>query len=183
MPLAKDRSRINVKGGGDLRVRPLKPTPVDTWLVLGYQGGTTVNDEYGMVECIDEAGLQIEFLPGQEIVKISGTLMQSSIDEINHLKTVGTAWEMYYKVILANGNIQEYNFPLVRFKFGPALEMAANKLRGIPFEARALAVKATWTRTPTNFNITADQAYVLTENAAAVNPPSDTAANVVANLW
>ena len=183
MALAKDRSRISVRGGGDLRVRPLKPTPNDTWLVLGYQGGTTIDDGYSMVECVDEKGLLIEYLDGQEIVKVTGKLMQSTIDEINHLKVVGTLWEMYYCVKLANGNYQEYSFPLTRFSFGPTLAMEANKLRDIPFETRCLAVKAAMTRTPTAFNIAVDQAYVLTENAAAQNPPSDTATSVVAALY
>jgi hypothetical protein len=50
----------------------------------------------------------------------------------------------------------------------------------LPLELRALPVKTGFTATPTDFNITANDFYVVTENASQVGPPTDTAASVAA---
>lgn len=184
MAVARSRANVNIKGGGILKVRELFPTATDTWTDLGFIGGTDIDDARNMVDVVDERGLQVEWLDGGMKVVIKSTLQQSDIDLINFLRAAGSKlYEMYYMVTLRNTKIQEFDMPLARFNPGAQLKFAAATPRAIPIEIHGLAVKALMTRTPATFNITADEALVVTENAAAQGAPSDTASTVYSTLY
>lgn len=184
MALGKDRGAINVKGGGFFKIRELKPTATDAWSDVGYLQSTEFNDEHTMVEAIDERGLQVDYVDGGQSMKLTTQLMQSDYDVLNLLKgAAGKVYEGYYKCLTAEGNYQEWNFPLCRLNPGIKMTMQASTLRAIPLEIRCLSVKANMTRTPVEYNVTEGQQYVMTENAAEKGAPSDTASTVASTLY
>ena len=182
MALQKSRSRINVKGGGDLRLRELDPTPADPFLVVGYLSETALNDEHNFIEAMDELGEVADALSGSQSVMFTPLLKQSSLDEINLLKNAdGKLYEVYYSVALKSGNVQEYHFPFCRIKPGVVATFQSATERTIPCEIHALSPAAAFTHTPTDFNVVKGVPYTVIENAAAQGPPTETAANVAAS--
>lgn len=176
MALQKSRTRINVKGGGLLKIREIYPAQSDTWLDVGYLGGTDLTDEHNMIEIVEEAGNFIDALSGSQKVTIVTTLKQTSIDEINLLKnTTGKYFDAYYYVKLANGNVQEISAIPVKIMPGPVLSFQSATERTLQVTMYFLAPKATAVRTPTSYNVTKDVPYVLIENANAINEPTETA--------
>lgn len=181
MALQKDRSRINVKGGGDLRLRELKPTASDTFLKIGNIKGTDFIDEHTMVESIDDAGNYIDTNSGARKFTIKTVLMQSSADEINLMRNaVGKYYELYYKVRLQNGNYQEFSIAVGKIKPGMVLAMKSATERDIELEIYGLAPNADLARTPTAYNVTENEPYVFVEGASPTDVPSDTASSVAA---
>ena len=184
MALGKQRIRTNVKGGGTLKLRILHPTPVDVFTDVGYLGGTNLDDTRNMVQTMDERGLVIDYEEGSSEPVLKCVLHQSAADEINLVKDAdGKYYEAYYVVKTAEGKFQELDIPIVKIKCGAILEFAAAKERTIDLEMHMLAVVtigATITRAPTGFNMdtTVNPYYVLVENAAAINAPSDAGATV-----
>lgn len=179
MALEKSRLRINVKGGGTLRIRELSPTPSNTFLDVGYVTTDTLLDEPTMVDSIDEVGNFIDTKSGAQKVTWKTVLKQTSIDEINLLKNaVGKYYDLFYSVLLANGNTQEFRVWLGKIKPILTLEFAAATERKIEVEITALMPKATFTTTPTDYNVTAGNYYVVIENVVAKGVPTDTAASM-----
>lgn len=182
MALAKARTSINVKGGGLIKIRELHPTATDAWVDIGYLPKTTISDDHTMMEAGDETGLLIDWIDGNQRVKVTGSIMQSNTAEIGLLKNAsGKYYELYYYVLLANGYFQEWLF-FGKFKPGFVLEFAAGAIREVPFEFWAFAVPATVTRNPTGWNVTAGDMYVFSEAAAAIAPPVDTAATIATSF-
>jgi len=178
MALGKARTSFNVRGGGLLKTRELIPTPSDPWVELGYIQNTQFADEHVMVEAQDERGLMIDWIDGGQGVVISGNLMQSAIDEVNFFKGLSLKYhDLYYYVPLANGQFMEV-VAIGRFKPGFTLAFAAATLRALPFEFHCLPAKIALTRAPTTFNFAINDMYVVTQNAAAQNAPTDTAATI-----
>ncbi len=174
MALQKARTRINVKGGGLLKLREISPSQVDAFVDAGYLGGSGLNDEHSMIEIVDEVGNLIDALSGSRIAKFTTTLKQSTLDEINLIKNAnGKYYDMYYYVKLANTYIQELTAIPVKIKPGPVLSYKSATERTIEVTVYMLAPKATATRAPVVYNVTADEPYVLIENAAAQNAPTE----------
>ena len=179
MALAKARTRINVKGGGTLKIRELSPTASDTFLDVGYVTSDILLDEPSMVDSVDEAGQFIDTKSGAQKVTWKAILKQTSIDEINLLKNaVGKYYDLFYSVVLAGGNTQEFRVWLCKLKPLINLEFSAAKERTLEVEFTALMPKATFTATPTDYNVTAGAYYVVIENAVAKGTPTDTAATM-----
>jgi hypothetical protein len=181
MALAKDRKRLNVRGGGALYVRELDPTPSNTYLLLGYLSKTDFNDEHQMVGDVDEAGVLPDSKSGSQVFKLATELKQTSIDEIQLLNTAaGKYFEGIYVVTLANGRVQELSIPLIRLN--PTLKMAfaAATERRIPLEIIGLAPKAAYTRGVVAFNVVLNQPYVLVEGSSATFNMSNTEASALA---
>ena len=186
MALGKDRRRVNVKGGGLLRLREISPSQTDTFSDVGYLGGSGLNDEHSMIEIIDEVGNLIDALSGARKAVFTTTLKQSTLDEINLLKNaVGKYYDLYYYVKLANGSIQELTAIPVKIKAGPVLEYKSATERTIQVTIYMLAPKATATRAPTVYNVTVDEPYVLIENGSAQGAPTEatsTFATLISNV-
>lgn len=129
MALTRDRKRINVKGGGKLWIRQIFPdSGADTFFDLGYINETDFDDEHNMVESIDETGQYIDTKSGGQKVTWKVTLKQTGIDEINLLKNSdGKYYELYYSVLVANGNYQEVSIPLAKVLLGPKLKFAGER--------------------------------------------------------
>jgi hypothetical protein len=181
MALAKDRKRLNVKGGGALYVRELDPTPTNTYSLLGYLGGSDVADEHQMVESLDETGVLADVSSGSKIFRLKSKLQQSSIDEMDLLRTAENKYfEALYVVPLKNGRYQELSIPLCRINPTINASFAAATERNIPIELIGLAPKAAYTRGITAFNVVANQSYVLVEGAAATFNLSNTEASTLA---
>jgi hypothetical protein len=179
MALQKSRTRINVKGGGTLKIRELSPSASDTFLDVGYVTSDTLLDEHTMVDSVDDAGNFIDTKSGAQKVTWKAVLKQTSIDEINLLKNaVGKYYDLFYSVVLANGNTQEFRVWLGKIKPGLVLEFASATERKLELEITALMPKATFTATPTDYNVTAGAYYVVIDNAVAKGTPSDTAATM-----
>jgi hypothetical protein len=174
MSLGKNRTRVNVKGGGTLKLREMSPTQTDAFSEAGYLGGTDLNDEHSMLEIIDETGNLIDAQSGARKCILTTTLKQSGIDEINLLKNaVGKYYDAYYVVKGSNGTFQELSMGVCKLKPGAVLKYASATERTIALTIYMLAPKAAATRAPTAFNVVADEPYVLIENAAAVGAPTE----------
>jgi hypothetical protein len=181
MALQRLRTRQDVNGGGILKVRQISPTPADPFLDLGYLGGTDLGDEHSILKWIDEVGNVINAQSGQREAGIKSILQQTSIDEINLLKNArGVYYDVYYyKKNLETGTIQELSACICKLKPGPVLSMKSNSQRTLALEIYFLAPKAAFTRTPTGFNVVADEPYVIAEQASvALGAPSDTASTL-----
>lgn len=174
MALGFDRRRISVKGGGTLKIRQIDPTPAATFDTLGFITDTTFADEHTLVESVDDAGRYIDAKSGAQKVTLTTTLMQTTKEEIDTMKTAeGKYFEVYYVVQLNNANYQELLFPVCRIEPGATLEYKSATQRTIAIKIHALAPATALTRTPTTWNSSQWQYYVLYENAAAANAPSD----------
>lgn len=174
LALGRDRTRINVKGGGLLKLRETSPTQTDTFSDAGYLGGTDLNDEHNMLEIIDEVGNLIDALSGGRKAMLKGILKQTSIDEINLLKNaVGKYYDAYYYVKLNNGRFQELTAIPCKIKPGPVLSFKSATERTIELTIYFLAPKASATRAPVAYNVTVDEPYVLIEGAAATGVPTE----------
>lgn len=179
LALSRDRLRQNVRGGGLAKLREIYPTPSDTFLDLGYLNGTDLTDDHNMIEITDEAGNFIDTLSGSQKAMMKTVLTQSSIDEVLLRKNARAKYyDLYYSVLLANGNTQEVSAGIVKIKAGGNLEFKSGTLRGIELEIYFLAPKGDFTRTPVDYNIVAPAPYVIIENAVAKGLPSDTATNL-----
>jgi hypothetical protein len=183
LALARDRTRQDLNGGGLLKIRPISPAASDTFLDLGYLGGTDLGDEHSIIKWIDEVGNVINAQTGQREAGIKSVLQQSSIDEINLLKNArGVYYDVYYyKKNLETGKIQELSACCCKLKPGSVLSMKSNSQRTLALEIYFLAPKAAFTRTPTGFNVVADEPYVIAEQASvALGSPTDTASTLAA---
>lgn len=173
MALQKDRRRVNVKGGGILQVREIDPG-TGTFADLGFISDDVFTDEHTMVESIDSKGDYIDTKSGARKVQWTSTLMQTSKEEIDLMRNAeGKYYELYYKVVLNNANIQEFVIPIARITPGAVLEFKSATQRTIKLTITALAPAAALTRTPTDYNTTIWTPYVLVENAVAVGVPTD----------
>lgn len=159
-------------------VRELYPTPSDTFLDVGWLGGTNLNDEHNMLEIIDEQGILLDWKSSGKVFNLTSKLKQSGIDEINLVRNAdGKYYEMYYKVTTGEAKVQEIN-AFVKIQPGAQIEFAAGTERTIPITIKGWAVKAALVRSPTVYNIAVYESYVYIENAAAQGVPIDTAATV-----
>ena len=180
MALGKDRKRFNVKGGGDLRVREIYPTPTDAFSILGILLSNTFMDESTMVEGQDEKGDMQNVEPGSRKVTWVTRLRQSTKDEIDFIRgVVGKYYDVYYKVPLSNAEIQEIRLFCVRIVPNFTLNFAAGTPRDIEVTIHALVSKGAFTQSPAGWgDIAEGDYYVIEENAVALGPPDDTAANL-----
>jgi len=96
MSLQKNRTRIWVRGLGNLEVRQIEPSPVDpAFLSVGYIQSTTISDEFEMEDITPETGRVIDYLPKQRVVGGVSQLMQTSINEINLLTSADDVNKIY----------------------------------------------------------------------------------------
>jgi hypothetical protein len=180
--VTRDRTRFNVKGGGMLKLRQISPAASNTFLDVGYLGGTDFNDTKTNVTQKDEKGIVVNFNESEQEVILKSLLKQTGIDEIGLLKgSTGIYYEAYYSALLTNGNTQELNFPCCKVDASVKLGYKPGD-RMLDITIHALAVKAAFVRNPVGYNIAADQAYVLVENAVALGAPADTAAAVATGV-
>lgn len=179
MALGKDRSRINVRGGGDLYIRELKPTATDAFSQLGIIEKFEIVPDFGMMDIPDAEGNILDFLAGQKRFGINITLAQSSKDELDFIHNAsGKYYDMLYNVPMEDGTTQQWSFCLVKFEPGSPLSFAGSTKRSPMLKGVALAPKAAFTRTPTTFNIVKNTPFVLYQNASPAATPSDTAATM-----
>jgi len=188
MALVKDRARINVRGGGLLKVRQIHPAPSDTWTDVGYLTKTDIDDTREMVESRDERGILIDWVEGAAAPMIKSVLKQTSIDEINLMKNADAIYyEVYYYCKLANGRFQELDAPIGKIKPGLILSFASATERTMEIEIHFLPVtpETSITRAPTGYNLdpAVNRHYVIVENAAALNAPTDTASSLKTAVW
>lgn len=173
MSLGQDRKR-SFTGGGSLYLRQTSSAQVDTFSHAGHLGGTDLNDEHSMIEIIEEKGNLVNAISGQRRAILNTILKQTSIDEINLIKNAnGKYYDLYYVVQLGNGNYQELTAIPVKIKPGPVLAFKSNTERTIAVTIYLLAPLAAATRAPVVYNVTANEPYVLIENAAAQGAPTE----------
>lgn len=174
MPLQYDRRRISVKGGGNLQIRQIDPTPAATFSQLGFLSEVVFSDAHEMVESRDDSGRFIDTKTGGETVKITGILKQTSKEEIDAFAAVATLYhEIYYAATLNNTRVQEFLIPVARIRPGVTLEFKSATERTIAVEIFALAPATALTRTPTSWNTVQWAPYIVQEGAVAVGAPSD----------
>lgn len=175
MALGLDRRRINVKGGGQLFVREIDPTPAASLSSVGFIDSDNFIDEHSIVESVDSKGDFIDAKSGARKVTIKSVLKQTSKDEIDLMTSLalGRYYEAYYVVQLNNGSYQEFVAPVCRIIPGVNLEFKSATERHIELTIQVLAPKAALTRTPSAYNSVAWQPYALTEGVSANGAPSD----------
>lgn len=176
MALGLKRTSINVKGGGDIQIREIDPTPSDTFLSLGSVKDVNFIDAYGMVESIDGAGDFIDNKPGSRAAMVTATLMQTTKDEIDVMKDAADKlYELYYTVTLNNASFQEFVAPIVRITPGMNLTFASATERTIALDIKFLAPFTVLTRTPTSYNTALREPYALSESTSQIGAPTDAA--------
>ncbi len=179
MALSRLRTRLNVKGGGILKIREISPNASDAFLDCGWLGGTDVDDNRDPQTIKDERGFVVDVLEGGQMAMIKTTLLQSGIDEINLLRNAGSHYyDAYYEALLANGNTQQLSAAICKITPGVTLAYKPGGARVIAVTLNFLSPKAAFTRTPTDFNVVIDTPYVLLDNAVPKAIPSDTAATM-----
>lgn len=183
MALEKSRTRIAIKGGGTLRIRELYPTATNSFSDLGYIENDILLEESDMIDSIDETGLIVQTQSGNKKVTWKSVLLQTGIDEINLLRNAdGKYYDLYYSVVLPNGNTQEFRVWLCKIKPVLNLEFSATTPRKIEVEFTALAPKGSFTTTPTDYNVVPGKYYVAIENATAKGVPSDSASSMASAI-
>jgi hypothetical protein len=89
MGLTRDRTRIYVKGLGNLQVRQIEPTAATVFSSVGYLKSTQFTDDVTSEEIIPETGELINVLAKQRVVKGVAQLQQSGLDELGLLINAG----------------------------------------------------------------------------------------------
>ena len=82
MALGKDRTRVNIKGGGVLE----HSTNDSVWNILGYLGETKFVDDIAQEDVHDEAGDLVNVLSGNRTPVLTSTLLQTTKEEIDVLR-------------------------------------------------------------------------------------------------
>jgi hypothetical protein len=169
MALQKDRTRLNVKGGGLLKIRQLTSGGAETTMLdVGYLDETTFTIEGDFTVSQSEDGQVVEALTSGEVVKIKSVLKQSTKDEIDVIATAeGKYFHAYYYCVLGNGNYQEIYIALCKINPNLSLEYKRGTERKVPIEIVALTPKGTVTVTPSAFNTTPPAVFVMTEAGSA----------------
>ncbi len=117
MTLQKDRTRINIKGGGLAEISTDVETP--SWQDLGYLQESQVVDNTDTEDSNDETGLYVGLLLGNEKVTFQTTLKQTSLDEFNLVRNnKGNDLLLRYQVKLNNGKWQLWAFGLCQIMPG-----------------------------------------------------------------
>jgi nitrate reductase NapAB chaperone NapD len=185
MGLQRLRTRENAKGGGNLWIRQISPTASNTFLDVGWLGGTTLDDKQTAVESKDERGDLVIVLYSDRTAMLKTILHQVSQDEIdlvNKLSNNNVFYDVYYSALLENGDIQEISAAICQIKMGVPIEYKSSQ-RTLPCDIYMLAPAAAFTRTPTAFNVVVSPEripYVMTEIvlASAYGKPTDTASSL-----
>ena len=183
MSLGRVRTRENAKGGGVLWIREISPTASDTFLDLGWLGGTTLDDKQTSIESKDERGDLSIILYSDRTAMLKTILHQVSQDEIdlvNKISNQNAFYDIYYPVLLENGDTQEISAAICQIKMGVPIEYKAAQ-RSLACDIYMLAPAAAFTRTPTAFNVVVSPErlpYVMTTNTVAKGKPSDTASTL-----
>ena len=170
MALEKNRSRINVVGGGLLKLEQIASGgALQTMRDTGHLVKVNLNDKHAMVKSVDIQGSLVHVQSGGRDVEIDVELKQSSSDEIGLLIAAPNKfYHIYYQVYLPDsGRYQELYAPCCIINPNLSLAFDAGKERIIPMKIHCLAPKGDVAVTPSDFNITAPAPYILIESAAA----------------
>lgn len=183
MALGKDRSRINVRGGGDILIRELKPTPVDAFTNLGIVEKFEIIPDLGMMEIPDAEGNLLDWLSGLKKFGVNITLAQSSKEEIDFVNNAGGKYfDVLYNVPMEDTTTQQFSICLLKIAPGTPLTFAGSTKRPVVLSGMALAPSAAYTRTPTAFNIVKNVPIVIYQNATPAATPTDVAATLYAAI-
>ena len=183
MSLGRFRIRENARGGGNLWIRQISPTASNTFLDLGWLGGTTLDDKQTAVESKDERGDLVIVLYSDRTAMLKTILHQVSQDEIdlvNNISNQNVFYDIYYPVVLENGATQEISAGLCQIKMGVPIEYKPGQ-RTLPCDIYMLAPAAAFTRTPTDYNVVISPEripYVMITNTVAKGKPTDTASSL-----
>jgi len=122
MALMKDRTRIFVRGLGNLRCRLLEPTVGASFLSAGHLKSTTISFTYETEEIIPETGLKMDLLSRSKSVMVETNLQQSGIDEITLLRDAeGKVYAFQYYGQPGPGRFQYFCVEVG--KFAPGLKL------------------------------------------------------------
>jgi hypothetical protein len=178
-----DRSRFNVKGGGQIWAREIYPTPLAsaTFMNLGVMEGLELDSGQDSIQIFDGAGQLWDNQTSKQTAIITFNLSQSGIDEINFVLS-GMFFEMYYPVLLSNGAYQELNAVLCKCEQAVKVPFKPGH-RTIPVKMYMCVPKtATITRTGTiaaNYSIANQAPFVLLQHASTpYGAPDDLATTV-----
>ena len=179
--LGRVRQRENAKGGGYLYLRQISPTPSDTFLDVGWLGGTDFDDKKTTIESKDECGDLVILLTSDRQATIKSVLHQVSQAEIDLInKSTNIFYDAIYKCLLADGTTQVVSLPVCQVAPGASLNYKPGQ-RSLALTIYGLAVKAAMTRTGTDYNVALREPYVMfTADVGAFALPSDTALSVAA---
>lgn len=87
LALARDRTRVNVRGGGQLRTEVIASGgALTSMLDVGYLDESGLTIDRLMTKFVSEAGNVVNVISGGEDWVFDVMLQQSSIDEINLVK-------------------------------------------------------------------------------------------------
>jgi hypothetical protein len=135
MSLGQNRRRIHVKGLGNAEIREVDPSTGASFENLGFIKSVTINDEYDMVDLINDSGHQVNYLPSSR--KVSGVieLLQTSEDEINLLiESVAKLHVLRYHGAAGSTTGQWFCFNEIRLDPGVNLEFkVGERTLAVPF--------------------------------------------------
>ena len=138
MALQKDRTRIFVRGLGNLWLLRKEPTVDTAFYSAGYLKNTTITDTNEMEEIRPENGLLLDILSKTRTVDIETNLEQTSIDEIELVRNASDkVHSVRYYGKGFNGRFQYYCADQARIVPGLKLSFAPGE-RLLPLKMQAL---------------------------------------------
>jgi hypothetical protein len=133
MGLQKDRTRIHVRGLGNLYLRELEPSEAADFSSAGYIKGTTIEDVYEMEDITPETGERTDRLEKSHTADLQTNLEQSSLEEIELIKLAsGKVYAARYFGLTGTGRFQYFNFDLAKVDPNLKLPFAPGE-RLLPF--------------------------------------------------
>lgn len=138
MALQKDRSRIHVRGLGNLWLLRKEPSLDTAFYSAGHLKNTTITDTVEQEEIQPETGHVIDRLARSRSVVIETNMEQSSLDEISLTKdAVGKVYAFRYQGLTYTGRYQYFCAEQARIQPGLVLPFAPGE-RLIPMKIQAL---------------------------------------------
>jgi hypothetical protein len=169
MALGKDRTRINVKGGGLFKIEEITSGGVLTSMRdLGFIQSCDFTDVHSMVESVSADGKLLNNQSGGNKPEMSVVLMQTTADEINLLANLqNKLYHVYYQVLLDGPTVryQEIYAPCCRISQGLTLKFASATMRTLEVKVSILWPKTAVTVTPAGLSVPAGQYYTIAETA------------------
>jgi hypothetical protein len=167
MALGKNRTRINIKGGGLLKIEEITSGgALTTMRDVGFIKSVNFTDDHAMVESVSADGKFLNNQSGGNKPSLVVTLLQTTIDEINLLKDiVNRLYHVYYQVLLDGPVVtyQELYMPCCRISQGLVLNFASATERTLELKVSVLWPKGVVTVTPAGLSVPVGSSYTVAE--------------------
>jgi hypothetical protein len=169
MALGRNRTRINIKGGGLFKIEQIASGGALTSMRdVGFIKSVDFEDAHNMVESVSADGKFLNIQSGGNKPTMTVVLLQTTADEIGLLANLqNLLWHCYYQVLLDGPVVtyQEIYAPCCRITQGLTLKYASATERTLELKVSILWPKATVTVTPAGLSVPFGSSYTVVETA------------------